>query len=420
MDETHVVTCVLRNEGRVLLLQRSDEVGSYAGRWGGVAGHAEGDPDAAARREISEETGLGEAVTLVRAGESFAVVDEDLDRCWVVHPYCFESATRDVVPNWETAAYEWVHPTEILRRETVPDLWTSYDRVRPTVETIASDREHGSAFISVRALEVLRDEAGVLALGEAASDGEAADWETLASLARELLAARPAMTVISNRVHRVMAGVDERTAAALERAAREVIDHAVTADGAAAALAAERIRGRRVATLSRSGTVFETIEAGDPEAIMVAESRPGGEGVGVAEALADDHHVTLTSDAALAFELAAWDADTLLVGADTILADGRIVNKVGTRAAAVASAHEGIDVLVVAASDKISPGDDPALETAPDSIYAGDADIDVVNPLFDVTPADCVDGICTERGRLADEDVASIAAEFEGYRGWDA
>ena len=41
MDERAVVTVFLRNAGQVLLLRRSEDVGSYSGKWGGVAGHAE-------------------------------------------------------------------------------------------------------------------------------------------------------------------------------------------------------------------------------------------------------------------------------------------------------------------------------------------------------------------------------------------
>ena len=162
LEETGVVTVFLRHEAAVLLLRRSAEVGSDSGQWGGVAGRAEGDPNAAARRKIREETGLGaEAVTLVRAGDPFEAADPDLGTPWVVHPFLFDAATRAVEPNDGTTAHEWVPPTEIRRRETVPDLWGSYDRVRPTVETVRNDREHGSASLSVRALEALRDEAAL-------------------------------------------------------------------------------------------------------------------------------------------------------------------------------------------------------------------------------------------------------------------
>jgi len=159
LEVTPVVTCFLRAGGDVLLLRRSGEVGSYRGRWGAVAGYAEGDPAAAARREIEEETGLGSAVEPVRRGEPFEVVDRDLGKRWIVHPYLFDCSTREVTLDRESVECAWVPPTEILRRDVVPELWTSWRRVAPDEETVAADREHGSAWISLRALEVLRDRA---------------------------------------------------------------------------------------------------------------------------------------------------------------------------------------------------------------------------------------------------------------------
>jgi 8-oxo-dGTP pyrophosphatase MutT (NUDIX family) len=210
MNETHVVTCFLRNRGEVLLLRRSEEVGSYAGMWGGVAGHVEDAPDAggrtassepsladtredaAAREEIEEETGLLDACTLAREGVTFEFEDAGLDTRWVVTPYLFDCERRDAEPNWETDEIEWVHPTEILPRETVPQLWTSYSRVSPTIQQIAKDTEHGSAYLSVRALELLRDRAGSFA---AQGDG---GWSELSAIANALLDARPSMAVITS------------------------------------------------------------------------------------------------------------------------------------------------------------------------------------------------------------------------------
>jgi len=47
---TEVVTAFLRHGPDVLLFERSDAVGSYPGRWGGVAGHADDVAAAAADR----------------------------------------------------------------------------------------------------------------------------------------------------------------------------------------------------------------------------------------------------------------------------------------------------------------------------------------------------------------------------------
>lgn len=434
LEGTPVVTVFLRHDADVLLLRRSDEVGSYSGQWSGVAGHVEegdwtgdGHPDGAASREISEETGLAESdVTLVRRGDTFTVADRDLGTRWVVHPYLFEAATRAVEPNYETTGYEWVPPTEIRRRETVPDLWTSYDRVRPTVETVASDREHGSAWLSVRALETLRDEAAIACDNEGGDESETASrWTALLATARELREARPSMPVVANRVNRAMAaacdGADDRPGAtAVERAAVDELDRALAADDRAAVRAAERLPAR-VATLSRSGTVLAAIERADPAFVLVAESRPGREGVATAEALAAETtaDVTLTTDAALADEMTAADVEALVVGADAVLPDGRVVNKVGTRGAACVAAREGA-VYVVAASDKVAAGD--ALdreERDAAGLYDGDADLSVANPTFGVTRADCIDAVVTEDGSLDETGVRAVARDHRERAAWD-
>lgn len=418
MDATPVVTVFLRNGAQVLLLRRSGEVGSYRGRWGAVAGHAEGDPEAAARAEIREETGIdpdGET-TLQRRGEAFEVVDTDLDTRWLVHPYLFDSDTRTVEPNEETTEFEWVSPAAILRRETVPDLWRSYDRVRPSVETIRSDSDHGAASLSIRALEVIRDEAAL-----AATVGSDGDWSPLVETALELVDARPAMPVLSNRIDRAMAGAaDDRTPEAVERAATDRIDRALAADEATAAAAAEAISADRIATLSRSGTVLATLERLDPAAVLVAESRPGGEGVAVAseavETLAAD--VTLTTDAAFPGRLAEWNADALLVGADAIFPDGSVRNKVGTRAAATLASHEDIDVYAVAAADKITPETSLPDEQRPRAELTDDDRVVVANPTFERTPADVVDAVVTDRGMLDAAHCTEIAAERREWRRW--
>lgn len=410
MDEIAVVTCFLRHDAEVLLLCRSDGVESDRGQWGAVAARAEGDPDAAARREIAEETGLGEAVTLLRRGDAFDVLDEERDTRWIVHPSLFACEHRRVETDRE---HEWVHPTEILRRETVPDLWESYDRVRPTVETVRTDREHGSAWLSVRALEVLRDEAG------AAARADGGDHADLATVARRLRDARPSMPAIANRVDRAMARADRR-AERLERTARAGIAEALTADDAAAAAAADRLPDR-IATLSRSGTVRAAIDRADPEAVLIAESRPGGEGVAVAEDLAGQTDVTLSSDAGFAWALHDHDVEAVLVGADAIAPDGTVANKVGTRAAALSAAHEGIDLLVVAATDKVSADGVPPSESGdPATVYDGPADVAVDATVFDLTPATVIDALCTDRGVLTPDGIEDVAADHRENADWIA
>lgn len=410
MAKTHVVTCFLRNRGDVLLFRRSDEVGSYSGQWGAVAGHAEGNPDGAAREEIREEPELGDAVSLVRQGDPFAV--EDGDTHWVVHPYLFDCDSRAVETNDETTEFEWVSPTEILRRETVPDLWKSYERVSPTVEIVEKDTDHGSAWLSVRALEVLRDRACVLAAND---DG---GWDDLAALATDLRAARPSMTVLENRINRAMAEAsDDQTAEVVEKAVEEGIERAFDVDAAAANEASELLDGT-VLTLSRSGTVLDALQRADGAEIIVAESRPAREGVGVAEELAESCSVTLAVDAASAHLLSNCAVEAVIVGADTILPDGSVLNKVGTRGFAIAAAHENIPIYAVAASDKISTDTDAVFEKGDrTAVYDGEGDIGVANPTFDLTPPEFVT-VVTEEGQLDSAVISDRADELRTLAAW--
>ncbi|SIQ69738.1 Translation initiation factor 2B subunit, eIF-2B alpha/beta/delta family [Haladaptatus litoreus] len=411
MDQIHVVTCFLRNRGDVLLLQRSEQVGSYAGLWGGVAGHAEGDPDALAREEIEEETGLLSACTFVRAGDTFEVEDESLGKRWIVHPYLFDCASRAVEPHWETTEMEWVSPTEILRRETVPDLWKSYAHVAPSVESVAKDAEHGSAYISIRALETLRDRAGLLAVRDD-------DWDELAELATELRSTRPSMAVLENRVNRVMAEADSPTA--VEQSAIEGIDRAYRVDEEATENARERIADSTVLTLSRSGTVLDALRGA--KRVFVAESRPACEGVGVAEELTESTDVTLHTDAGIGHVLATEDVDSVVVGADSVLPNGDVVNKTGTRLAATAANREDVPVFVVTSTDKVrlrDGADRPELESGDSAaVYDGDRNLSVLNQTFDVTPAEFITGYVTERGLLGRKAVRDVGEELRSLAGW--
>jgi translation initiation factor 2B subunit (eIF-2B alpha/beta/delta family) len=268
---------------------------------------------------------------------------------------------------------------------------------------------------------VLRDEAA-LAVESGNGCGDEAAWPELASLGRDLATVRHSMPVVTTRVDRAMARASEkRTATALETAGIDGIERALAADAEAAAVAADRLNGQRVVTLSRSGTVTQALEAGTPAAVLVAESRPGAEGVGVAETLVErlSAPVTLTSDAALAHQLDLWDADLVLVGADAILADGSVLNKVGTRGAAIAAAYEGLEVLVATAADKIRDLDEvDREERSAAEFYAGDATIHVANPTFDVTPAAVVDAVATERGVLDSQAVSDLAREHGRLADW--
>lgn len=394
----------LRRHGEVLV-RETDTPESGTDSWHVPAVTGEGEPADLARSTLADYGVDPDDVVLVRRGEPLDRDGTDPDR---VRPLLFDCGP-DALPD-EGEAFRWIPPTELPSGGTERH---AYERVRPTVETLEADRTHGSTTLSIRALETLRDEAALLADGEGEFPG-------LSSLAGALVTARPAMTAVRNRVLRAVAGADgSPDPATVVETAHDGIRRAREADQDTAAAAAERVDGARVATLSRSGTVISALTGGNPTAVLVAESRPGREGIGVAEHLCEQVETTLTNDAAFPGQLLEWDADVVLVGADSILADGRVVNKVGTRPAATVASGGGAQVVVAAASDKVSHGTavDPE-RREPDELYDGAAPLAVSQPTFEVTPPEYVDEVVTERGTLTREEIEAVADEHATLARW--
>ncbi|MFQ5911047.1 MAG: NUDIX domain-containing protein [Thermoplasmata archaeon] len=115
------VTSLLFNEGRVLILKRSDKVATQKGKWAGVSGYLEDneEPGQRSRQEIAEETGI-ENPTLIGAGEPIhARANEAV---WEVHPFLFEVDTREVTIDWEHVEYQWIRPEELSNYDCVSRL----------------------------------------------------------------------------------------------------------------------------------------------------------------------------------------------------------------------------------------------------------------------------------------------------------
>lgn len=131
LQEKQVVTCFLESDNEILLLRRSERVGTYQGRWAGVSGYIEKNPDEQALVEIAEETGLGEKdIKLVRKGKPLEIEDEELGVRWVVHPFLFHINDRNKVKiDWEHKETRWISPGDIDNYQTVPMLKETLARV---------------------------------------------------------------------------------------------------------------------------------------------------------------------------------------------------------------------------------------------------------------------------------------------------
>ena len=131
VSEVRVVTSFLeRPDGRILLLRRSEKVGSFRGAWAGVSGFLEDPtPEDQAIREIREETGVPAASLTLRA-HGRPVLAREGQRVFVVEPFRFGVEEPAIRLDWEHTEFAWVDPAEIDRRPTVPKLGQAWEAVR--------------------------------------------------------------------------------------------------------------------------------------------------------------------------------------------------------------------------------------------------------------------------------------------------
>ncbi len=134
LEEKHVVTCFLEHRGKICLLKRSSQVGTYKGRWAGVSGYLEkgNAPYQQALEEMREETGLNEGdLVLMKAGEPLEAIDEKLGRKWIIHPFRFRVLSPERLRiDREHTELKWIEPEEIGDFETVPRLAETWERVK--------------------------------------------------------------------------------------------------------------------------------------------------------------------------------------------------------------------------------------------------------------------------------------------------
>ena len=120
---------------------------------------------------------------------------------------------------------------------------------------------------------------------------------------------------------------------------------------------------------------------------------------------------TLICDNMAAVVMREGKVDLVIVGADRIAAGGDVANKIGTYGVAVLAKHHGIPFYVAAPSStfdlSLASGDEiPIEERSSDEITHGFGrqtapdGCKVYSPAFDVTPAELIAGIITERGLI--------------------
>jgi len=132
MEEKNVVTCFLEFNGKILILKRSEKVGSNRGKWAGVTGYIESieTPYQTALKEVFQETNLTpEDAELITRGKLFSV-PHNKNMVWKVYPYLFRVKNPDKIEiNWEHKETKWIKPEDLFKYKTIPKFREALERV---------------------------------------------------------------------------------------------------------------------------------------------------------------------------------------------------------------------------------------------------------------------------------------------------
>ena len=159
------------------------------------------------------------------------------------------------------------------------------------------------------------------------------------------------------------------------------------------------------------GVIRSAVEMGKNISVIADETRPFLQGARLTawEMVQEGIPVTLISDNMSGHLMSTGEVDAIVVGTDRVAGNGDVANKIGTYMVAVLAKRHNIPFYVacpLSTIDRsISSGEDIPIEERPISEVTGYQDnqwaaegISVRNPAFDVTPADLVTGIITEKG----------------------
>jgi len=208
----------------------------------------------------------------------------------------------------------------------------------------------------------------------------------------------------------------------LEAEARAIYEEDVAANRAIGELGAQLIKERsRVMTHCNAGalatagygTALGVIRSAKDKKISVIanETRPYLQGARLTawEMVQEKIPCTLITDNMAGHLMSRGEVDVVIVGADRIAANGDVANKIGTYALAVMAKRHGIPFYVAAPlstfDPKIPDGSHIPIDERPAAEVLGYREtrwapkgVMVRNPAFDVTPAELITGIISEKG----------------------
>ena len=293
------------------------------------------------------------------------------------------------------------------------------------IDKIRNDKIHGASQLARQAVNVLK-----VAAEHSRADSVGRFLTEQKEIGQRLMSARPAMAPVLNIVSGLLSmiagkakgmNLDSIRHLTISKA-DEVIEYSVQAVARIAEHGSGLIAdGDIIMTHSYSSTVLAALKAAFTKhrniEVITTKSGPGHTGERIAQQLGlHGIPVTLIDDAAMGLYISK--VNKVMVGADRVCADGKVVNGIGTYQLALAAKIASVPFYVLCETLKFDSrlrGDEVDLEEKDPSevVESGSLPpgVRVKNPHFDITPLELVTEIVTENGLLTAEEVISYLAK---------
>ncbi|HVS25847.1 MAG TPA: S-methyl-5-thioribose-1-phosphate isomerase [Burkholderiales bacterium] len=174
------------------------------------------------------------------------------------------------------------------------------------------------------------------------------------------------------------------------------------------------------------GVIRSAMEAGKKVSVVVDETRPFLQGARLTawELVQEQIPATLITDNMAGHLMSRGEIDVIIVGADRVAANGDVANKIGTYMLAVLAYRHRIPFYVACPLSsidlKVASGRDIPIEERAAEEVSGYREtrwaaqgVNIRNPVFDVTPAELVTGLITEKGVVLNPDRSKLEALFK-------
>ena len=324
------------------------------------------------------------------------------------------------------------HSLKVLDQRKLPDtlIYDEYEDAAGVTEAIASMRVRGAPAIGIAAAY------GVALSVSQHHAHDSVNWQQKVTDDIALLAqSRPTAVNLFwalAQMQALLAQALDDPKAAFITAAEQIHADDIAANIKMGEMGADLLAGAKgVMTHCNTGTlatggygtalgVIRSATKRQSLAVYAGETRPWLQGarLTVWELAQDGIPVTLVADSAAAWLMKSGAIDWIIVGADRIAANGDTANKIGTYSLAVLAKQHGVKFMVVAPTTTIDWDIESGVaieieQRDPKELLPACYDhegslVSAWNPVFDVTPAELIAAIVTERGVVLNPSIETM------------